>query len=89
MALGTGDRQACNIALQRFFSQAALSVGITKAELQAAINAVDDWCDTNATSYNTALPQPARGSLSTPQKTLLLAYVCMRRAGVLRIAEDG
>lgn len=89
MALDSSNRAACNTALQRFFSSQASAVGITKADLRAAVDAVDDWCDTNATSYNTALPQPARGSLTVAQKNLLLAYVCMRRAGVLRITEDG
>lgn len=74
-AMPDGDRSACNTALQRFFSQTASSVSITKPELRAAVNA--------------AIPQPARGALTASQKALLLAYVCLRRAGELRIPEDG
>jgi hypothetical protein len=62
--------------------------GVTKAELRAAIDATDDWIEANQTSFNTALPQPFRGAATTPQKTFLLCYVAMRRAGLLRAEED-
>lgn len=61
----------------------------TKTDLRAAINAVDAWIDANTTSFNTALPQPFRGAASADQKTLLLCWVAMRRAGLLRVEEDG
>lgn len=54
----------------------------SKPDLKAAAEAADAWCDTNAASYNTALPQPFRGAASSPEKSLLLAYVCLRRAGL-------
>lgn len=57
--------------------------GLTKANILAAINAVDDWADTNASAFNTAIPQPARGAMTTKQKTFLLAYVIFKRAGIL------
>lgn len=62
--------------------------GITKPDLKAAVDATDDWLDANQTSFNTALPQPFRGAASLPQKTFLLCYVAMRRAGQLRAEED-
>lgn len=49
--------------------------GLTKADLLAAGNAVDQWVSDNAASYNTALPQPARTVLSAAQKSRLLALV--------------
>jgi hypothetical protein len=58
--------------------------GLSKPDLKAAVDAIDDWADTNAVSFNTAIPQPARGVASNAQKALLLAYVCMRRAGILK-----
>jgi hypothetical protein len=63
--------------------------GYTKADLRAAIDACDSWIDTNAAAFNTALPQPFRGSATQTQKTMLLCWVAMRRAGVLRVEEDG
>ena len=61
-----------------------LDIGsIVKADLRSAINAVDDWVEANQTAFNTAIPQPARGALSTRQKAALLMLVCERRFGVL------
>ena len=62
--------------------------GITKPDLKAAVDATDDWLEANQTSFNSALPQPFRGAASLPQKTFLLCYVAMRRAGLLRAEED-
>lgn len=62
--------------------------GLTKADLRAAVDATDTWVDSNAAAYNTAIPQPARGALTTQQKTLLLCFVAMRRAGLFRAEED-
>lgn len=58
--------------------------GLSKPDIKAAIDAVDDWADANAASFNTAIPQPTRGVATAAQKALLLAYVCMRRAGILK-----
>ena len=56
------------------------SIGaMTKAELRAAVNAVDTFLETNASAINSAIPQPARGVLTTKQKALLLMYVIGRR----------
>jgi hypothetical protein len=52
---------------------------LTKADLRAAFNAADAWADTNSASFNTALPQPARGVLTAKQKAKLLMYVIARR----------
>jgi hypothetical protein len=52
---------------------------LTKAQLRAAIDAVDQWCEDNATAFNTAIPQPARGALTSRQKAALLVYVTKRR----------
>jgi hypothetical protein len=52
---------------------------LTKADLRAAVNALDDYLNTNAVVINTAIPQPARGALTAPQKALLLVYVIRQR----------
>lgn len=54
-------------------------VSITKADLRAAFNALDDWFDTNAATLNAVLPQPARSDLSTAQKARLLRAVIAKR----------
>lgn len=74
----------------RWFMRKNLELcGFTKVDARAAVDATDQWVDANAASYNAALPQPFRGQASATQKTLLLCYVAMRRAGILKVEEDG
>lgn len=63
--------------------------GITKTDITAAVNATDDWIDSNQSAYNLALPQPFRGAASLGLKTYIFCYVAMRRAGKLHASEDG
>lgn len=60
-------------------SAARLAFGLSKPDLQAAINAIDDWVDGNAAAFNAAIPQPARGTLTAKQKVQLFFYVMARR----------
>ena len=62
--------------------------GVTKADLRAAVDATDDWIETNQAAFNTALPVAFRTNAILAQKTLVFCYVAMRRAGVLRTQED-
>lgn len=57
---------------------------LTKLDVRAAINATDDWADANAAAFNSALPQPFRATATLEQKTAVLAYVILRRAGLLK-----
>jgi hypothetical protein len=79
MALTSEQRAALTQLFMSDHSATRTNIPISKADIRAAINAVDDWCDTNAASFNTAIPQPARGALSSTQKALLLSYVALRR----------
>lgn len=54
---------------------------LTKPELDAAINAIDDWIEANAASFNAALPLPARTSLTAAQKAELFYLVALKRYG--------
>jgi hypothetical protein len=54
-------------------------ISITKADLRAAVNALDDFLEANQTAINNTIPQPARGALSTKQKAQLLMLVIERR----------
>lgn len=82
-ALSDADRVEITAKLQRLANWAAIACGITKAELKAAVDATDDWIDTNQTSFNNALPTAAKNNLNLTQKTLLFCYVAMKRAGIL------
>ena len=52
---------------------------LTKADLRAAVNAVDDWIDANSAAFNSAIPQPARAELTNQQKLSLFLRVLRRR----------
>ena len=62
------------------FMQANLEgLALTKADLRAAVDALDTFMHTNAAALNTAMPQPARSALSTAQKAHMLMIVIQRR----------
>lgn len=52
---------------------------LTKQQLRAAVDAIDDWLHSNAAALNSAIPQPARGALTTAQKARLLVFVVKKR----------
>jgi len=80
--LSAGDRAIVEGLVNRDASVIA-GIGITKADLRAALDAIDDWIESNSTAFNTAIPQPARGALTSRQKAAALMYVAQKRFGVL------
>lgn len=60
-------------------NRATIAGAMTRGELRAAVDAADNWADSNAASFNSALPLPARTVLSSTQKAALLNYVIARR----------
>lgn len=54
-------------------------VSITKDDLRAAVDALDDWFDANGATLNLVLPVEARNGLTTTQKARLLRAVIARR----------
>jgi hypothetical protein len=77
--LPDADRVALWAEFMRDQSASRTPMGLTKADLRAAVDAADAWADSNAASFNTALPQPARNALTAKQKALLLMVVIRRR----------
>lgn len=69
--------------IRQAFERLAGTATLTTPQIKAAFDAADDWADANATAYNNALPTAFRNTATAPQKALLLAYVCMKRAGLL------
>lgn len=59
------------------------SCPVVKADLSAAVDATDTWIEANQASFNAAIPQPARGAMSTAQKTILFCLVALKRAGLV------
>lgn len=81
MALTEQQRGDLHAALMQDMSRTFENVTITKADLQAAINALDDFLEADADALNTAIPQPAREALTVSQKAKLLAAVAVWRCG--------
>lgn len=52
---------------------------ILKADLRAAVNAADDWCDANQASFVAALPEPFKSASTALQKRMLLLFVIAAR----------
>lgn len=53
-----------------------------KADVRAAVNATDDWQDTNASAFNLALPTVTRNNATAAQKARLFDEVSKRRREV-------
>lgn len=78
--LNNGDRAEVSAEFQREISDAREVFGaLTKADIRAAVDALDSFLDTNASAINTAIPQPARAQLTTSQKARLLKFVITKR----------
>lgn len=52
---------------------------ITKSNVKAAFDALDDWVNSQQSTINAAIPLPARTALTTAQKAMLLIAVLDRR----------
>lgn len=77
------NRRDAWAAFQREESQEQVPMGLLKADLRAAVDAVDAWVEANAASLNTAIPLPARAALTARQKAKLLMAVVERRFKVV------
>lgn len=75
------DEQRADAHKQYMADEATVHGSLTKADIRAAVNALDAWFDTNAATINAAIPQPARGVLTTAQKSRLVRYIIARRYG--------
>lgn len=82
-ALTTEEREAARSGLVGRLGDEGWTTDLLKADFRAAVAATDDWIDANAASFNAALPQPARNTLTAREKALLFMLVADRRFGVL------
>lgn len=80
MALNVQARRAVMRQLADAMAATA-PVALTKDQLVEVVGAADDWLEANAASFNAALPQPQRGTLTIPQKAALLSLVALARFG--------
>jgi hypothetical protein len=74
------DRADCDADFMR--TERGTFGAMTKADLQAALNAADQWASDNAAAFSASLPLPARTVLTASQKARLLAWVILKRYNV-------
>jgi hypothetical protein len=80
MAMDDTTRQKVHFGLMRYWSQLReVLTSVLKADIRSAVNAADDWIDTNQASYNSALPVNFRNNASAGQKAFLLAVVALAK----------
>ena len=78
--LPDADRQALWARFMAEMSSRREPCGfLTKADLRAAVNAIDNWVEVNAAAFNQAVPFPARTQVTARQKAELLFLVVRRR----------
>jgi len=71
---------ACHQAFADLINSDRGDIGtLTRAQLRAAVDAIDDWLDTSLPVFNAAIPLPARSTLTPRQKVELLLIVTERR----------
>lgn len=73
------DRALCHAEFMQELSRTRQDVPVLKADLRAAIDAIDAWISANAASFNSAIPLPARSSLTASQKAQLFAAIVDKR----------
>lgn len=73
------DRAAVWAEFMRDRSAVLDALPLSKSDLRAAVDAVDQWVSDNAVAFNNAIPAAARVALTTPQKALLLRFVVSER----------
>lgn len=78
-ALPNTERARVWADLMADLSRANEPCGVAKADLLAAVNALDAFVVTNAAAINNAFPVAARAGLTVPQKAKLFAGVVLRR----------
>jgi hypothetical protein len=70
MALTANQKIRVRRAFHRAYSLHQIPTPWTKPEVDAAITAIDDWLDTNAAAYNSALPLPFRSLATAADKSV-------------------
>lgn len=76
-------REAAREWIKKAFRDLNVTANMTTTEIKAAVDATDDWCEENAAAFNSTLPAAFRTTATMPQKALMLAYVAMKRGGII------
>jgi len=55
------------------------TVALNKNELRSVVDAIDVWINANQASFNIAIPEPGRTTLTAKQKASLLMLIVNKR----------
>lgn len=78
--LTSGQRAKLHAAVMRALSLPGSNpLSINKTESRAVVDALDTWTNSNASTINTQIPQPARGALTPGQKAVYFDAVQIAR----------
>lgn len=78
MVLTNGQRRELWARFMSNLSAIPESIGdstINKHELRDVVDAIDNWIDDNAMSFNNALPEPGKSQMSQKQKYCLFKMI--------------
>ena len=79
MPLTEPDRDALTDLFVDDLNTTRRPTSLSRAELRAAIAAIDAWVDANQASFVAAIPQPARSATSVQEKVQMMFFVLRRR----------
>jgi len=69
--------------VQKVFVDAKKTANLNLDDLDLVTQAAEDWVETNQASFVAALPEPFKTNTNAAEKTLMLVYVVMKRAGLI------
>ncbi len=69
--------------IKKVLTQDGNSKTIHLGDIEAAIQATEDWINANKASYVAALPEPYKSRTDAQAKILLFAYVALKQGGLL------
>jgi len=82
--LTTQERaQAVRRLARRMYDEQSQTANLDLIQIVAAIAGIDDFLESQMSAINQAIPQPARGVMTVPQKAELLAYVALKKTGAI------
>lgn len=80
-ALTTAQRRAVRAKWMSDISARREACPLTKPQLEAYFDAIDNWIEANAASFNAALPLPGRTAFTAAQKAEHFYLVALKRFG--------
>ena len=69
--------------IQKVYGESKKAANLSFTDMEAAIQATEDWLQSNRTAFFGILPEPFKTLTTDGEKELILAYVLGSRSGTL------